>query len=123
MRKFRIKVNGREYAVEVSEEGVDKVQSGSMGLKVERPDPPNVSISQTHGGVAPDGAVTAPISGRILKVFVEEGQEVKAEEKLFALEAMKMENEIYSPASGKVVRVFIREGEDVEEGKPLCEIS
>jgi biotin carboxyl carrier protein len=54
---------------------------------------------------------------------VKEGQEIKTDEKILTLEAMKMENEICTPFPGRVGRIMVREGEDVEEERELCEIS
>ena len=53
-----------------------------------------VTQRATMGG----GAVLAPMQGTIVKVLVEEGQEVQADEAVCLLEAMKMESEIRTPA-------------------------
>ena len=49
----------------------------------------------SHGGAAASGdAVTAPMQGTVVKVAVEEGQEVAAGDLVVVLEAMKMENPV-----------------------------
>jgi biotin carboxyl carrier protein len=63
--------------------------------------------------------IKAPMPGLVLKLFVEEGSEVKKGENLFILEAMKMENIIKSPADVTVKTVKIKPGDKVEKGQVL----
>jgi len=69
--------------------------------------------------VAIEGAVTAPMTGKIIAVKVKKGDMVKAGEILCVLEAMKMENEIISTRAGKVQEVSVYEGSSVNEGDIL----
>lgn len=66
--------------------------------------------------------VVTSMPGRIIKVFVEEGQEVKEGQPVLVLEAMKMQNEIKSPQSGKVTRINPKAGESVEAGALLFSV-
>lgn len=61
----------------------------------------------------------APMPGLVLKLFVDEGNEVKKGDNLFILEAMKMENIIKSPADVIVKTVKIKPGDKVEKGQVL----
>lgn len=63
--------------------------------------------------------IKAPMPGLVLKVFVDEGSEVKKGDSLFILEAMKMENIIKSPADVTVKKVKIKPGDKVEKGQVL----
>jgi len=63
--------------------------------------------------------VKAPMPGLVLKVFVNEGSEVKKGDNLFILEAMKMENIIKSPADVVVKSIKIKPGDKVEKGQVL----
>ncbi|HEY5325594.1 MAG TPA: acetyl-CoA carboxylase biotin carboxyl carrier protein subunit [Mucilaginibacter sp.] len=63
--------------------------------------------------------IKAPMPGMVLKVFVNEGMEVKKGDNLFILEAMKMENIIKSPADVIVKTVKIKPGDKVEKGQIL----
>ncbi len=58
--------------------------------------------------------IRAPMPGRIVKVLVEAGQEVAADEAVIVIEAMKMENELRAPAAATVASVEIAEGQNVE---------
>ncbi len=66
--------------------------------------------------------IEAPMPGRILKIFVKEGQAIQPEDRLFILEAMKMENEIRAPRSGVVKKIFFQENELVSLGQPIMEL-
>ena len=63
--------------------------------------------------------IKAPMPGLVLKVFVNEGAEIKKGDNLFILEAMKMENIIKAPADVIVKTVRIKPGDKVETGQIL----
>ncbi len=63
--------------------------------------------------------VTAPVSGKVWKILVKVGDAVQSEDELMILEAMKMENPIYSPIDGKVAAIKVAEGEQVEPNQLL----
>jgi biotin carboxyl carrier protein len=63
--------------------------------------------------------VLAPMPGKVVKVLVTVGDEVKARQGLVVVEAMKMENELRSPKDGRVTQVLVSEGVSVEAGRPL----
>lgn len=64
-------------------------------------------------------AVQSPMPGKVVKVLVAVGDEVKAGQGVVVVEAMKMENELKSPKDGKVRAVAVREGQPVEAGQSL----
>jgi len=66
-----------------------------------------------------EGAVVAPMTGKILSIKVKKGDEVKAGRVLCVLEAMKMENEIVASKAGVVKEIYVSEGSSVSEGEPL----
>ena len=57
------------------------------------------------------GDITSPISGKIVNIKVNVGQEVKEGDVLFVVEAMKMENEVHSPVDGYVEEILISVGD------------
>jgi biotin carboxyl carrier protein len=63
--------------------------------------------------------ILAPMPGKVVKVLVKVGDEVKARQGLVVVEAMKMENELRSPKDGRVIEVLVAEGVSVEAGRPL----
>ncbi|KAK5170627.1 uncharacterized protein LTR77_005216 [Saxophila tyrrhenica] len=66
-------------------------------------------------------SVLAPMPCKVLRVEVEEGQEVKRNQPLVVIESMKMETVIRSPQDGRVRRVVHRAGEMVKAGTGLVE--
>lgn len=70
---------------------------------------------------AADGelAVQAPMPGLVVSVAVAPGEEVRAQQRLLVLEAMKMENELRAPRSARVKAVHVAPGEKVEQGRLL----
>jgi acetyl-CoA/propionyl-CoA carboxylase biotin carboxyl carrier protein len=78
-----------------------------------------------HGGVHGEhahGVITAPMQGTIVKVLVEQGQEIRAGDVICILEAMKMENHIPSARDGAISDLPIRSGQVVEPGQTLAVI-
>jgi len=66
--------------------------------------------------------VKSPMPGLVVKILVEQGQEVKRGERLIVLEAMKMENDVKSPRDGKVAKIAVGTGDPVEGGRELLTI-
>ena len=65
------------------------------------------------------GAITAQMTGRVIRVNVKPGDEVKEGDILLIIEAMKMENEIAAPMAGTVKEVAVAAGARVSEGDLL----
>jgi 3-methylcrotonyl-CoA carboxylase alpha subunit len=66
--------------------------------------------------------VRAPMPGRIVKLLVRPGVQVKAHQTLLVLEAMKIEHLVTAPRDGIVEAVRFQEGDQVERGAPLVEL-
>jgi acetyl-CoA/propionyl-CoA carboxylase biotin carboxyl carrier protein len=66
--------------------------------------------------------VTAPMQGTIVKVAVEEGQQVEPGELIVVLEAMKMENPVNAHKAGTVTGLEVEVGSAVSQGAALLEI-
>jgi 3-methylcrotonyl-CoA carboxylase alpha subunit len=66
--------------------------------------------------------LSAPMPGRVRRLFAVPGDAVARGAVLVALEAMKMEHAIRSPRDGVVKRVLVREGDLVDAGAELVEL-
>jgi len=76
-----------------------------------------------HAGAAASGdAVTAPMQGTVVKVAVEEGQEVSAGDLVVVLEAMKMENPVTAHKEGTITGLAVEAGAAITQGTVLAEI-
>jgi len=135
---FSINVNGKEYGIKV--EKISRrmpfiIKIDDLDFKVQLAQPirkssytPIVTAGPALArrekadkplAEAVEGAVKAPMTGKIVSVKVKEGEEVKEGQVVCILEAMKMENEISAPKSGKVKEIRISEGTAVNEGDIL----
>ena len=63
----------------------------------------------------------APMPGRVLKIFVKEGEEIQLGANVLSLEAMKMENILKAEGVGVVGAILISEGDVVDKGTVLIE--
>jgi len=63
--------------------------------------------------------IVAPMPGKIVRVLVAAGDEVKARQGLVVVEAMKMENELRAARAGRVREVSVAEGQSVDAGAIL----
>ncbi|MFQ5998513.1 MAG: biotin/lipoyl-containing protein [Candidatus Bathyarchaeia archaeon] len=70
------------------------------------------------GGI--EGAIDAPMPGRIIAIKVAVGDKVKPGDAVFILEAMKMENEIVTPREGTVREMRVTKGMSVAKGEVLA---
>lgn len=99
MKVYKINVNGKSYEVEV--ETITEKASTKQTIKEE-----TINESTTN--------VLAPMQGKIIKLNIKVGTEVKKGDVLMVLEAMKLENDILCPLDGYVRQLLIKENDKVE---------
>jgi acetyl-CoA/propionyl-CoA carboxylase, biotin carboxylase, biotin carboxyl carrier protein len=109
-REVEVEVNGKLFRVRVFGD-----EDAAVG-------PPRRRRGETRRASASGGAVRAPMQGTIVKVLVEEGQEVAADEPVCILEAMKMESEVRSQKAGTVSEVSVKAGQTVSSGETLISV-
>ena len=136
MKEYKLKINGNDYAVTVSnvEDSSAEVEVNGIPFKVEIDRPAKKQASplskvnkpaQVEANIVKpvstgtETLITSPLPGVILDVNVKEGDVVKKGQKLMVLEAMKMENVIEATADGKVVSIKANKGDSVLEGASL----
>jgi acetyl-CoA/propionyl-CoA carboxylase biotin carboxyl carrier protein len=112
-----VEVGGRR--LEVSIPGGLAARSGGGGGKAA----PKRRAAAKSGAAAGGDAVVAPMQGTIVKIAVEDGQEVAAGDLLLVLEAMKMENPVTAPKAGVVSGLSAEPGSTVTSGTVLCQIT
>jgi acetyl/propionyl-CoA carboxylase alpha subunit len=111
-------VEGRQYRCVLDGDGV-VIGGRRYGFEV---DDPRSLQGRRGGGGGPDGPrpVKAPMPGRVVRVLVNDGQDVVEGEAIVVIEAMKMQNELRSPKGGRVVRVTVGVGDAVGAGDVLA---
>ncbi len=140
--RLRITVEDEESIVEVLHYGDGRVRALVDGEPVEagivanageilvslrgdthtlhKPGPP--AVDQAGAGTEAAASLTAPMPGTVVKVLVEEGQEVDEGQLLLVLEAMKMEQPVSAPHAGVVRSLPFEEGSLVPGGAVLVEV-
>jgi acetyl-CoA/propionyl-CoA carboxylase biotin carboxyl carrier protein len=109
-REVEVEVNGKLFRVKVFED-----EDMPVG-------PPRRRRGETRRASTSEGKIQAPMQGTIVKVLVEEGQEVAADEPVCILEAMKMESEVRSQKAGTVSEVRVEAGQTVRSGDTLISV-
>jgi acetyl-CoA/propionyl-CoA carboxylase biotin carboxyl carrier protein len=71
------------------------------------------------GGATGDGLL-APMQGTVVKIAVNEGDQVEKGDLIIVLEAMKMEQPLTAHKSGKISKLVAEIGETVASGTALC---
>jgi biotin carboxyl carrier protein len=116
-------VEGRSYDVEFDEVGDEVlVQVDGQTSRIDVADERRLRLRTGKAGFSVEGKqlIAAPMPGKVVKVLVKLGDEVKEGQGLVVIEAMKMENELKSPKAGKVVELPAREGTAVEINAKLA---
>jgi glutaconyl-CoA/methylmalonyl-CoA decarboxylase subunit gamma len=125
---YSILLGGRSYEARVTPVGGSasaryNVRVGAEHYQVTIRDP-RVRRRSSNGAISAGPLeITAPMPGRVVKVLVQEGQEVTAGQGVLVIEAMKMQNELRAPRAGCVERIHTVEGEGVETGAPLLRLA
>jgi biotin carboxyl carrier protein len=74
---------------------------------------------KSGGAFGGGGNLSSGMPGKIVKIFVKPGDQVKEGDPLLIMEAMKMENEMRAGAAVKVKDVLVKAGDNVESGATL----
>ncbi len=117
-RVMSLVVEGRQYRCILDG---DEVVIGGQRYGFEVDDPRSLQGRRGGSGEV-DGPrpVKAPMPGRVVRVLVNDGQDVEEGEAIVVIEAMKMQNELRSPKAGRVVRVAVGVGDAVGAGDVLA---
>jgi len=93
MRIIFFKVNGENRFVEILDTSLNIKKEENIKIDTENPN-----------------QLGAPLQGLLYKVLVKKGQEVKKNDHLFIIEAMKMESTITATKTGKIKSITLKEG-------------
>jgi biotin carboxyl carrier protein len=104
-KTYQVKVNNSTYSVTIADELDQLIKA--MGFEA--------------GKAHQVNAIKAPMPGLILEIGVSVGQEVKTNDNLLILGAMKMENSFLSPRDGTIKAIKVNVGDAVVKGQLLIE--
>jgi pyruvate carboxylase subunit B len=128
--EYTVTVNGKAYGVKLSANeatvnGTEYPLSVEFGID-EAAIAKSAPAAAAAGAPLPTGAGTtikAPMPGLILRLNVKVGDVVKKNQCVLVMEAMKMENEIYSPSDGTVTKIPVTQGQQMQTGDALITIA
>ncbi len=63
--------------------------------------------------------ISSPMPGKVVKIPVKQGQEVKEGETVIIISAMKMESEYKAPKDGRIKKINVKEGDNIEGNQVL----
>ena len=120
MEKYIVRINGKEYEVEV-----EKVGGAADTPSVEAPKQEAPVVEAPKPKAAPQGAVSGNVleagaAGKVFKILKKSGDKITKGETVIILEAMKMEIPMVSPWEGTLGEVLVNEGQPVEAGDRLA---
>lgn len=113
-----LKVNDEDYVVEI--ERAVKANKTPIVVRSSVKEP-HKEIEKKSGG--PKTEIKSPLPGIIVKLFVKTGEQVSKNQKLFSLEAMKMENEIKAERNGVIAGIRATEGQSVLQDEVIMEMN
>jgi biotin carboxyl carrier protein len=114
----KLKVNDEDYVVEI--ERAVKANKTPIVVRSSIKEP-HKEIEKKSGG--PKTEIRSPLPGIIVKLFVKTGEQVSKNQKLFSLEAMKMENEIKAERDGVIAGIRVTEGQSVLQDEVIMEMN
>jgi len=116
-RSIDLEVAGvrRRYEVHLSDDGSGRHVVSPLGSSTLREVPRYPSAAEG----AAEGALVAPMPGKVIRIAVEQGAEVDAGDLVAVLEAMKMEHELVATVAGTLTDLRVAEGDQVDSGAVL----
>ncbi|MEK9519038.1 ATP-grasp domain-containing protein [Streptomyces venezuelae] len=120
--------SGREtIVVEVGGKRLEVSLPSSLGMTLARTGlaagaKPKRRAAKKSGPATSGDTLASPMQGTIVKIAVEEGQEVKEGDLIVVLEAMKMEQPLNAHRSGTVKGLTAEVGASITSGAAICDI-
>jgi 3-methylcrotonyl-CoA carboxylase alpha subunit len=114
--QFILSLNNQNFKGEIASHGTQfQVFAGNLEAIIEIPKIKSKTVDHAAGPIS-------PMPGKVFKVFVKVGDNVKKGDALMILEAMKMEHTIKANIEGVVKKVHFKEGDMVTGGVTLVDL-
>ena len=118
---YSILFEGRSFEVSVEDDGdAYTVRHGGAARTLRLVDPLGATASAAMVATGRAVVVSAVMPGKVVRLLVEEGEDVEEGQGLLVLEAMKMENEVTAPRAGRIGALRVEPGQQVETGEELA---
>lgn len=112
---------GRSYEVKILwDNSSGAVDIGSEHFVIEAADPRELGAEDAGAAGRSRHEITAPMPGKVVRLLVEDQQEVQAGQGIVVVEAMKMQNELQSARAGRITAVRVKVGDAVAAGEVLA---
>jgi len=98
----------------------DRLGIGGRRLEFSVEDPRAWKHGGAGAGMHGRASIVAPMPGKVVRILVKAGDEVKQGQGLVVVEAMKMQNEMKAPRDGRVTALEVRENDSVTAGSLLA---
>jgi methylmalonyl-CoA carboxyltransferase small subunit len=133
--KLKLTVDGKLYEVDVEVAEPEHPAPGyvppvsppaaksAAATSTSTPGTPTAAAGGEATAVDESKVCRSPIAGVVVRVAAEVGQQIKANDVLMLLEAMKMETVITSPISGTIANINANVGDSVKSGQVLVEFN
>ena len=119
---YSILMDGKSYSVELTRDKpkVYSVNTLYNNFTVEIIDAESryMNARKEHEG-EDVSFISTPMPGKVVRILVKEGDEVKAGDTLIIVSAMKMESEYKVQKDKKVQAVLVKEGDNIDGNQPL----
>ena len=121
---YSVLYKGRSYNVELIETSSPKKYSVNTfyhSYEAEIIDAESKYLQARNSGnlESTESTITSPMPGKIVKIPVELGSEVKKGDTVIIVSAMKMESEYKAMKDGLVKEIFVCEGDTIDGNQPL----
>ena len=123
--QLKLKINGRSETAYCSVNAENKTIVNLHGLNFicSRHDQLDETFDYSNGKLYNDQkALSSPMPGKVIKINVNEGDEVKKGSVMIVVEAMKMENNIVAAEDARVKRILVKQDEMVDNKMQLIEL-
>ena len=114
--------NNSSYLLDVTQHGVDYTvytRGAFQTIKLYNEEKILHESLKAVGALGGSDSLSSEMPGKIVKVFVKAGDEIKRGSPLLIMEAMKMENEMRASQDGKVKEVHVKAGDTIESNTLL----
>jgi len=108
---YKVRVNGKDYTVEVSTGGAVSASPTTTPAAAPAPAPAPSAASGSP--------LIAPLPGSIFTMICKEGDAVNEGDTVLIMESMKMESEVNAHQSGTIQSILVKEGDNVQTGDEL----